>query len=209
MKFPIAFLLLSSFFLQAGYSSTKPKLADKALSDKSVLGVDYNSMLYKVRISFRSYNFSGLILLKNQEQDTSTHVVFMSEFGLTLLDLKYKNDGFDVVSSKEFFSDPRIINVIKGDFRLLLQNLSFIQDYRISDTKTPDVKKLKFRHLSNRFIYLYGPEFFVNRATKRSNLLKVVYMNVLRDEAHTPKTVNFTHRGISLKIDLELINIKP
>lgn len=209
MKFLITFLLLSSYFLQAGYSSNQPKLADNTLSDKSVLGVGYNSMLYKVRISFRSYNFSGLILLKNQTQDSSTHVVFMSEFGLTLLDLKYKNDDFEVVSSKEFFSDPRIINVIKGDFRLLLQNLSIIQDYRITDIRSPNVKKLKFRHLSNRFIYLYKPDFFVHRATKRSNLLKVVHMNVLRDESHTPKALHFTHRGISLKIDLELINIKP
>ncbi len=209
MKFLIPFLLLSSYFLQPCYSSNQPKLVDNALADKSVLAVDYNLMLYKIRISFRSFNFSGLILLKNQEQDSSTHIVFMSEFGLTLLDLKYRNDDFEVVSSKEFFSDPRIINVIKGDFRILLQNLNIIQDYRISDTKSPDVKKLKFRHLSNRFIYLYKPNFFVYRATKRNNMLDVVHMNVLRDEEHTPNTVHFTHRGISLKIDLELINIKP
>jgi len=208
MKFQIAFLVLSSFFIQVGLGADSQNAVKKDFPENSVLGVDYNSMLYKVRISFRSYNFSGLILLKNQVQDTSTHVVFMSEFGLTLLDVKYKNDYFELVSSKEFFNDPRLINVIKDDFRVLLQNLEYVQDYRISGTKTPEVKKLKFAHLSSRFIYLYAPGFFVEKATKRINMLKVVHVDIVRNELHAPKIIRFTHRGFSLKIDLELINIK-
>jgi hypothetical protein len=208
MKFLITFLVLSSIFIQVGLAADPQKSVEKEFPENSVLGVDFNSMLYKVRISFRSQNFSGLILFKNQEQDSSTHVVFMSEFGLTLLDVKYKNDDFEVVSSKEFFNDPRLINLIKDDFRVLLQNLEYVQDYRISSTKDPQVKKLKFSHLSSRFIYLYEPGFFVGKATKRRNMFKVVHVNIVRNESHAPKGIHFTHRGISLKIDLELINIK-
>src|SRR5690554_1212829 len=103
MRFLTLCLILSSFFLSHTFA-VNPARMDEKVEDKTVIGVAYNSMLYKTSITFWEYAFSGLVLFKKQEEDSSTHVVFMSEFGMTMLDIKYKNDEFEVVSAKEFFS---------------------------------------------------------------------------------------------------------
>ncbi len=207
MRFLTLCLILSSFFLSDTFA-TNPARLDEKVEKKTVLGVAYNSMLYKTSISFREYAFSGLVLFKKQEMDSSTHIVFMSEFGMTMLDIKYKNDQFEVVSAKEFFSHPKLLEVIFDDFRILLQDLDRVEKARFSTTCKEKTNKLKFRHFSDTFIYLYQSDFLVKQAKWRKNMLRVVKVQFERNAAGQPQTMNFIHRGVSLVVNMELLNLK-
>ena len=95
-----------------------------------VFGTSYNSLLYRIFIKFRDYEFSGLVLIKQMHADSSVHIVFLSEFGPTLMNLKYKDDSFTTVSAKEFFSNEKLI-ANRGQLRMLIQDPSFIRKTRI------------------------------------------------------------------------------
>ncbi|MFT3739401.1 MAG: hypothetical protein QM786_11635 [Breznakibacter sp.] len=207
MKFLILFLTLSSLVCRPAIAGENPQKAEY-VGDRTVLGVNYNSLLYKAVITFRDYQFSGLVLIKNQEKDSAVHVVFMSEFGLTMLDVKYKNDVFELVSGKEFLSSPRLLEVICDDFRIVLQDFGHIGKYKDKETCREGVGKVKFAHLSGTFIYLYRPGFKVEKATWRKNLARVVKVFITRDAATLPQKIRFTHRGVSLEVNMELINYK-
>ncbi|HBG87480.1 MAG TPA: hypothetical protein DDW62_08010, partial [Marinilabiliaceae bacterium] len=86
-------------FLRTAAAAEPDLVADRADS-RSIIGVEYNSLLYRSMIKFRNYEFSGLVLVKNLVSDSAVHIVFMSEFGPTMLDIKYKNDEFELISAK-------------------------------------------------------------------------------------------------------------
>lgn len=207
MRSLILCLILSSWVISNTFASNPARLIAQ-VETKTIVGVEYNSMLYKTAITFRDYAFSGLVLFKKQEMDSSIHVVFMSEFGMTMLDIKYKNDVFEVVSAKEFFSHPKLLEVIFDDFRILLQDLQSVKKVRFSTTCKKKTNKLKFRHFSDTFIYLYASDFLVKQATWRKNMLRVVKVQIDRNANNQPQTVSFTHRGVSLVVNMELLNLK-
>lgn len=205
MRFLILFLTLSSFGFYSAKGTPAAKVVD--LDGRSVLGVEYNSLLYKASITFRDYRFSGLVLIKKQQHDSATHVVFMSEFGLTMLDVKYKNDAFELVSAKEFFNNPRLLGVIYDDFRIVLQDLEYVKKPKEKET-CGGGNKLKFRHVSGVFVYFYQPRFSVGKAIWRKNMLRVVKVFIDRADEDLPRKLRFTHRGVSLEVNMELINYK-
>lgn len=206
-KYLIVFLLLSSEFLFVSCSLSNKLHKNVKICEQSVLGVDYNSILFKTNIQVFKNNISGLVLLKKTEQDSSVHVVFMSEFGLTLLDMKYKNDNFEVFSSKEFFTNERMINLLKNDFRVILQDFKYIDDYRIKNINDGE-KKLKFSHMSDKFSYFYKPEFYVYKINKSNLLFKTLIVQITRNSSNQPSNIQMKHVGLKLLINLELIKLK-
>lgn len=207
MRFLTLFLIFSSLFCYNTFAFNCPP-ATHQLQGETVLGVEYNSLLYKTSITFREHAFSGLLFFKKQEADSSTHIVFLSEFGLTMLDIKYKNDQFEVVSAKEFFNHPQLLQLVFDDFRILIQDLEKIEKVKFSTVHRQKLNKLKFRHFSNTFIYLYESDFLVKQATWRKNMLRVVKVSIERNSDRQPQSIRFTHRGINLVVSMNLLNLK-
>jgi len=206
--FKIAFLLLSSFYLLFGCASKRYYSLEANLYSNSILGIEYKSMLYKVGVKFYNNYFSGLVLLKKIENDSAVHVVFMTEFGLTLLDLKYKDDVFTVVSNKELFAGEHIVIAMEDSFRCLLQDFSYIDKYKIKALKENN-RKLEFSHLLNSFSYFYKSDFVVYEIKKnKKGLFNAIKIKIIRNEDNEPVNILLERSLIDQSINMELIRKK-
>jgi hypothetical protein len=203
-KYRIVFFLLIFSLLIYSCSTTKGlneqlSYEETLIGRSSVLDNEYNSLLFKTRIKLYKKNYSGLFLIKKIASDTSTHIVFLSEIGLSILDLKYKNDEFELVSVKDFMKKSKIIKTIQNDFRMLIQDLNVVSEYTIKENKSDSSQVLKFKHKSQRYAYFYRPDTGLYKIWRKSGLFKTV-ATICGEE----KTgIEISHRGIKLDINLD------
>ena len=169
------------------------------IENSSILDNDNESLLFKTRIKVYKKEYTGLFLIKKIASDTSTHLVFLSEIGLNILDLKYKNDEFELVSVKDFLDKPRIIKTIQNDFRMLVQDLDVIDDYSIKNIDSDGSLVFVFKHKSQRYSYFYRPDSGLYEIWRKSGLFKTV----LTLDGHEKKLIEISHKGIKLDIILE------
>jgi len=170
-----------------------------SLKNVSFLYDDYESLLFKARIKAYKNDYTGLILIKKIFSDTSTHIVFLSEIGLNILDLKYKNDEFELVSVKDFLDKPRIIKTIQNDFRMLVQDLDVIDSYSTRKNESKGSSVLKFKHKSQRYSYFYKPDSGLYKIWRKSGLFKTVATMGGQEKM----LIEISHKGIKLDISLE------
>lgn len=205
-KFKIIYLLLSSVFFANFCNAQKDILQKTDISKLIILDDNYNSMLFKTGVKFFNKYFSGLVLIKNNNADTAIHVIFMTEFGLTLLDLKYKNDDFNVVTENNFFANELIVDAMKENFRIILQNLTYINEFDIRQLKDGK-SKITFSHLSNKYSYFCNSSFKVNKIKYRKDIFKTIKVKISRNENMEPNNILFNRKLINLSIDLNLLKI--
>jgi len=208
-KYLIVFFLLIISLLTYSCSTTKGLeeqlnheeilLEKSSILNNAILNSEDNSLLFKTRIKVYKRDYSGLFLIKKIASDSSTHILFLSEIGLSILDLKYKNDEFELVGVKDFMNKPKIIKTIQSDFRMLVQDLNAISEYTIKENKTDSSLVLKFKHKSQRYAYFYGPDFGFYKIWRKSGLFKT--MATISGEER--KDIEISHRGIKLDINLE------
>ncbi|HBX89036.1 MAG TPA: hypothetical protein DEG09_10560 [Marinilabiliaceae bacterium] len=208
MRLLILFLISGSLFLRTAAAAEPDLVADRADS-RSIIGVEYNSLLYRSMIKFRNYEFSGLVLVKNLVSDSAVHIVFMSEFGPTMLDIKYKNDEFELISAKEFFNNEKLLGLVYSNFRMFLQDLDYVAKIKDETGLNKETLKMKYRHLSDTFIYLYEGNFEVGKVIFRANPLNVVKLDIERNAEVVPTKLIYSYRGVPLDVSMELIKYKP
>lgn len=208
MRLLILFLISGSLFLRTAAAAEPDLVADRADS-RSIIGVEYNSLLYRSMIKFRNYEFSGLVLVKNLVSDSAVHIVFMSEFGPTMLDIKYKNDEFELISAKEFFNNEKLLGLVYSNFRMFLQDLDYVAKIKDETGLNKETLKMKYRHLSDTFIYLYEGNFEVGKVIFRTNALNVVKLDIERNAEVVPTKLIYSYRGVPLDVSMELIKYKP
>lgn len=216
------FLILSSLLLTAtravagvadnplGTRNPEERSAEKSNvlpGGSMVFGTSYNSLLYRIFIKFRDYEFSGLVLIKQMHADSSVHIVFLSEFGPTLMNLKYKDDSFTTVSAKEFFSNEKLIKLIGANFRMLIQDPTYIRKIKDRNIECRQLRKLKFRHLSDSFVYIYGNDGLLQRAKYRGNALTVIKAEFGFGQGAEPTSIRFSYRGVPLQVRMERVNV--
>ena len=208
MRLLILFLISGSLFLRTA-AAAEPDLVAGRADSRSIIGVEYNSLLYRSMIKFRNYEFSGLVLVKNLVSDSAVHIVFMSEFGPTMLDIKYKNDEFELISAKEFFNNEKLLGLVYSNFRMFLQDLDYVAKIKDKTGLNKETRKMKYRHLSDTFIYLYEGNFEVGKVIFRTNALNVVKLDIERNAEVVPTKLMYSYRGVPLDVSMELIKYKP
>lgn len=208
MRLLILFLISGSLFLRTA-AAAEPDLVAGRVDSPSIIGVEYSSLLYRSMIKFRNYEFSGLVLVKNLVSDSAVHIVFMSEFGPTMLDVKYKNDGFELISAKEFFNNKKLLGLVYSNFRMFLQDLDYVAKIKDKTGLNTEKRKMKYRHLSDTFIYLYEGNFEVWKVIFRANPLNVVKLDIDRNAELIPAKLIYSYRGVPLDVSMELVKYKP
>jgi len=160
-------------------------------------------LLFKVAIRIFGDYYSGLVLIKQMPADSAIHVVFLSELGLSLMDLAYSGDIFTVVSVQDFLNRRSILNTLQNDFRCLLLDLSIIEDYSVDKLKDGCTEQLKFRHKSQRYLYTFNKENGPTAIRKRKGLFGRVDFSISETDA---LKIGIRHRCVRLKIDLSELN---
>lgn len=171
-----------------------------ALERFSPLGSQFGTMLFKARIQLFKEDYSGLFLLKDIPADSSTRILFLSELGINLMDLEYRNDEFRVVSIEEFLDRRSIIKTLQNDFRALLLDLRAIDDFTVIKEEKDATEILQFRHRSDRYAYYYNREKGAFRITRKAGLFHRLDVSLTHGGS---MGIGMTHKGIRLSIGLQ------
>jgi len=202
--FRTAFLLLLTSLALGACSSTgrlstcTPGQLQESIPCQ-VLDPEQGSLLYKSSISMGKRHFSGLFLIKQQEADSSIRVLFLSEVGLNLLDLEFRNGQCRVVSVKDFLNKASLIRTLEKDFQTLLLDLSTIQSCRIRTHSEEGILDLKFRHQKQGYRYTFLNDQVCTYILRKKGLLGRVQYEL---EGNEPQKIGIRH-PLGLEIEMQ------
>lgn len=207
-QFLQVFLFLISVFFVNSCSNTKGLVKEKknsAFIGKPLLQGKYSTALYKTKIDIGNKHFSGLFYFKIQT-DTSYRIVFLSEFGLNLLDLEYKNHEFTVKNCKEFLNKKIIINMLQKDLRLLIDIPQNYKNKVYKNTKNKTVL-IKFNKFFKKYLYFYSEQEKLYKIIKKNGISHIV-AKVRYDKKEIPQEIEIDDKRINLSLKFNLIELK-
>jgi len=206
-QYLLIFFLLISILFVAGCSPTKGLVKD---SNKiywahcPILKIKSEAILYQSHMAFGNKQFSGLFIFK-LFPDSTYRIALLSEFGLNLLELKYKNHNFTVVSCKEFLDRKIILNTIKRSLKLIID---IPQGFRQTDYLNGDgnITLVKYKKPLVKFYYFYKAGKPVRII--ESGFMKKVEVNAANFKGQLPQDITISNKIINLNIRFKLLNNK-
>lgn len=168
-----------------------------------------NPLLYKAKIDLFNHHFSGLMVLKQVDVNTS-HLTFVTEIGMKMFDYEIKDKEFKLVYIFEPLNKPKLISLLTADMKLILLQHLFNQEAKLFEKKDHKVFKVK-----DNFRYYYAlieNSKNVGKIVKKGNLFtKVKVHYVYADSLNPGKSgsykIRLKHTGlIRLRIELNTIN---
>jgi hypothetical protein len=201
---PCSILFIS--LLQLSCSTVTPLTEDKPadpgrFSPFMPLGDLGQPVLLKAGMDWFGRHQSGLFLIKGIPEDTSVRIVFLSELGLSLLDMKYREGCFEVVSVREFMNKPALLKSLQDDFRTLLLDLSTVGTFTLesSTDECGPVESMRFRYGGERYTYRYREPVGTFLIQRKGKLFRKADLQIIRNDA---MVIHIEHKG--LRPDMEL-----
>ena len=206
-QFLQVFLFLISIFFIISCTTSKGLIKEKdniSFVVKPLLQGEYNTALYKSKIDIGKKHFSGLFYFKAQKDSMSYRIVFLSEFGLNLLDLEYKNHEFIIKNCKEFLNRKIIINTLQKDLELLISKPLGENRHIYKDTNNK-IAMVKWHKILKKYDYFYSSQKLYKIIAKQN----FGYIEVKADNYKTeiPENIEIYNKRINLKIKLNLIRL--
>ncbi|WP_094746046.1 hypothetical protein [Aequorivita soesokkakensis] len=158
--------------------------------------IDY---VYKAKIEVYGKNFGGILIIKKIAAK-SHRVVFTTEFGSKLFDFQFEDDTFTKNFIVEELDKKFIINILKDDFKLLVNEKAKILEVYESENQ-----RIYKTHNDERFNF-----YFINAGT--GQLQKIVNTSKTKEkmeidftssDGKIADTIAIKHNNIKLTIDLE------
>lgn len=195
-------LILSACSPVSGYKLIGPSVISE-LQVKPVID-KYTSLLYKAKIDLYSRHYSGLILLKHTDPGTD-HLTFVTEIGMKMFDFEIRDNTFKLVYVFEPLNQPRIIQLLESDMKLiLLQNLlnKEAQSYQKKDKLIYKIKN------DYRYFYKINPgTTTVEKILARGALFTKKKVTYFYNDDLTTRRIILKHKGlIRLKIELNRLD---
>ena len=143
----IIFLLLSSLvFSSCAYHklAAYKKRSDLRITPANLQPVipPTNAVKYKATIDVLNKHFTGLIVLKQTNDDTK-HLVFVTELGMRMFDFEMKGDSLKPVFVFDALNKPKLINALVQDFRAILLIDWFNKTVELATKSDKEVLHLK------------------------------------------------------------------
>ena len=179
------------------------------LSDiHSIINKD-NSLLYKAKITLYNRYYSGLILLKQADTNTS-HLVFITELGMKMFDFEIRHNQFKLIYVFEPLNKPGVLKVLEQDLKLLLLQNLLNKEVEVFGQKVQS--KLIYRIADHKLknYYLVNPTTrTVNKIIVKGALFTKETVNYIYNDSLNAKQIKLKHKGIMpLKIELNNISTK-
>ena len=158
--------------------------------------IDY---VYKAKIEVYGKNFGGILIIKKIAAE-SHRVVFTTEFGSKLFDFQFEDDTFTKNFVVEDLDKKFIINILKDDFKLLVNEKA--KTLEVYESENQRIYKT---HNDERFNF-----YFINAGT--GQLQKIVNTSKTKEkmeidftssDGKIADTIAIKHSNIKLTIDLE------
>lgn len=202
-------LLLISFFGLLFFSCKSYRLEgvkENLELDKKVQNNYFSNpetdYVYKANIEVYGNNIGGIFIAK-QINDTLHRMVFTTDFGNKLMDFELSKNSFKVNYIVEELDRNIIKNVLKEDFRLLLQT-----NYEVDQVFENELYTVYKSETKKGFNFL-----FVDK--KNNNLVKLLNTTKRKEKVTFEfesknsifaEKVRITHQNIKLKINLNQIS---
>ncbi|MEN8121053.1 MAG: hypothetical protein ABFS35_11925 [Bacteroidota bacterium] len=208
ISWQILLLSISLFFLN-GCLNTKSLTKEKNSTPSNisaVLGKGYNTALYKAKIDVRDKHFSGLFFFK-KITGSSFRIVFLSEIGLNLLDMEYKNSSFKIIRCQDFLNKKIILNTLKNDFKLLIDVPPNNNKNDIYKNSNNQISLIKIKDNSKKYYYFCAPDKKISKIIQVDGF-KHIEVLIQKYNNSLPQEIEINHKRIKLKLKLSLINSK-
>jgi hypothetical protein len=124
-RWPIIFLVLSSLLLSScayrKFASQKTTSEQVITSSglQAIIPPAGQSVKYKANIDILKNHFTGLIVLKQTDQ-TTKHLVFITELGMRMFDFEIKGDSIKPVFVFPQLNKPKLVEALVRDFNSML-----------------------------------------------------------------------------------------
>lgn len=203
--FRILYFLLTCSILSNGCApagSLMHEMEADLKPDFRPLDSSSGTFLFRAKIRLTGNNYTGIFLVKQVQADSTTRIVFLSEIGLNLMDLKYKRDTFELISVQDFLDRPSLIRMLKADFGTLLRDPGDLQGTDIYYKRDEPSEMIQFRYNSRKYSYFHMKGRGVYRIERRSGPFSRTTYSIDRTG---PMNILIDHGG--LKPDIELIQI--
>ena len=158
--------------------------------------IDY---VYKAKIEVYGKNFGGILIIK-KIGNQNHRIVFTTEFGNKLFDFQFDGDTFTKHFVAEDLDKKFIVNILKYDFKLLVdENANVLavfesKNQRIYQTETAE--RFNFYFLGNESEQL---EKIINTSKTKEK----VVIDFTSSDGKIADVIAIKHNNIKLKIDLE------
>lgn len=158
--------------------------------------IDY---VYKAKIAVYGKNFGGILIIKKTGPE-SHRVVFTTEFGSKLFDFQFEGNTFTKNFVVEDLDKKFIINILKDDFKLLVnESATVLAVYESNNQrvyKTESDERFNFYFLEDKYEKL---EKIVNTSKTKEK----VEIDFTSSEENIADIITIKHKNIKLTIDLE------
>lgn len=212
-RFRTVFFILTSFLLLSGCSGALDNYRLQSDAEgipsvpKVVLGKPYSTILFKAKIEVYDRYYSGLFFFKKTSTDT-TRVVFLSEFGLNLLDLEYRSNVFQVRNVQEFLNEDRIIETLKRDLKVLLQELEPVSSPALWHHQETTGNAVEVQTSEADYIYFYDAEKRLVRVYEHRGVFSGLNLYIDGWQKKFPRSLIFSHDWIKLRIQLDQLKVE-
>ena len=161
--------------------------------------IDY---VYKAKIDVYGKNFGGILIVKKIEPAIH-RVVFTTEFGSKLFDFQYEGNSFTKNFIIEDLDRKFIVNVLKDDFKLLINESAEVVS--LYESETQNVFKTKTESGFN--FYFIGRDSKqldkIINTSKTKEKVEVDFSFSSDSPSNIADEIVIKHINIKLKIDLQ------
>lgn len=198
------YLLISCCFLMVscGSYSKKHQLTEREISNKFIRNPYFSDTsqdyVYKANIQVYDNNFGGLLIIKKIE-DGNHRVVFTTEMGAKLFDFSITETDFKVNYILDDLNKKLLINLLKTDFKALVQERNLVSRRYIKDFF--DIYKTTISG-KNHFYYVSDQLDQIIRTGHRKEKVHFLFTDINNNIANH---IIIKHHNINLQIALKSI----
>jgi len=208
LSFILAFSLFAGSCAPAGHLPAPKLAAVETIRESCSLRTVNETRLFRASVDVFGRHFSGLVLVKPMDLPEQYRILFISELGLSLLDMEYRDGEFSVVSVQEFLNRRRVLGALQQDFHALLLDLSTVKKPRISHAQGQSavVTEIRFRDAGSRYMFRFPCADGSCRIRRSSGFLRGSEITV---EQHAGTRVFIEHKMVKVVIEMKELDKLP
>ncbi len=199
---PMFLLLISLLFVSCGPTSQLTKADTNTHTFEPPIN-NYSTALYKAHIKVGKMAFSGLFYFKKNEKGEQ-RIIYMSELGLTFLEMSYSDASFQVNKYQDFIDSKPILRNFMSDLQLLIDEPASPKRIKAYENRAGDIALVKFRNKKKKNFYFYGEKNILEKIIQKKGL-KHVEIRLKSKKNEVPQLIEIKHKRIKLHIKLKLL----
>ena len=162
--------------------------------------VQDSSLLFTASIKLYTKYYSGLIFLKQTDSVTS-HLVFVTELGMKMFDYQIQNNQFKLDYVFEPLNQPRILNLLESDFKLILLQGLLNQEAEIFE------KNGRIYKINKSYYQVNSKSKNIEKIRVKNGLFSGIKVNYINSDSIPAQNIQLKHKGF-INLSIELTKIK-